>query len=128
MESFSNSTIYATCKSSTLHYLKESIKMFGFSKSHVEKAAQDLEKAIASLEAAVVKETTHLINFEETKDKVIAKTTEIQRVIKEDYERLVAAETARFEAVKAKIEDRLTIHNDAITKGKDILAKIKSAL
>lgn len=103
--------------------------MFGwFTKSHVEKAAQNLEAAIASLEAAVVKETTHLVNFEETKDKVIAKTTEIQRVIKEDYERLVAAETARFEAVKAKIDEALTVKNEAVAKGEALLAKIKSAL
>lgn len=98
-------------------------------RSHtVESAVTGLEKAKARLETAIVNETTHLINFRETEEKVIAKTTEIQRVIKEDYERLVKAETERFEAVKAKVTDSINAKTEAVAKGEDLLAKIKAVI
>lgn len=103
--------------------------MFGWFKSaSVASATKSLEKSVAKLEKAIVTETTHLINYNETKEKVIAKTTEIQRVIKQDYERLVAAETERFEAVKSKIENKLDIKNEAVAKGNELLAKIKTVI
>lgn len=103
--------------------------MFGFfTKSHVEKATQDLAKAAQRLETAIIKETTHLLNFKATEEKVIAHTNEVQRVIKEDYERMVAAETARFESVKSKISDNIVTKSEAVAKGEELLNKLKTVI
>lgn len=97
-----------------------------FRASHVDAAIKDLEAAKDRLEMAIVKESDHLLNFKETEEKVIAKTTEIQRVIKEDYERLVKAESERFEAVKAKVTAQIGTKANAVAKGEELLAKIKA--
>jgi len=102
--------------------------LFGTTASHVEAAVKDLEAAKARLETAIVKETTHLTNIQATKETVISKSNEVQRVLREEYEALVAAETAKFQATFGKLDDQHVEKTVAVSKGEEILEKLKTVI
>lgn len=92
--------------------------------SYVHNAINGFEKAKATLETAVAKETAILENHVEKKRVAFQTSTDIQAAIKADYERQVQAEAARLAALKDKIDTKIVDKSVTVSKGSELLAKL----